>query len=602
MRALPLAGLLLAAGLAFSSGALAMPAAEQDAAAPGPVIDDVQTRAIESYAVRRGFRSLVERAQLARDTFERLSPGMKLSVPVTGQAVSGTVAVPVIPLKFANTPQDPIALSQLRAQLFDGPWPSGTMSEDYFEMSLGRLTVEGTVTDWVQLSQPDTFYSGPAPCHGLCTAAALSTLVFEGLKGADATLNYADFDFDGDGYVDFVALVHPEMGGECTNLPNDNMWSHRYSYRQLTGQDFVTGDVGPTGAPILIDDYVVMPALACDNQTMIQIGVFAHEFGHAFGLPDLYDTSNPARSEGLGNWDLMAAGSWGGDNRSPETPSHMSAWSKQYLGWVTPREIGADTIGVELSPIRTTGDVVRVDYSTAADPEDVRYLLLEYRPQAGFDKTLRAGGLLVTEVNSDVVNGGLQSNTVNNQPFAMGVNVIEADGLRNLDRKVNRADAGDMFPGALQVGFVDGSGAEQIRAALCNITQLPDRIRLDIYVSRTSCPGPLDSVAVSPQAAEALPLAIGEELVLKGVLKNLGTNYFTDRKLVLVGADGSSFAVEVPMALEVPNGPGGGEPGPATLSDVLGKEVVVRGKLTLAPTTLDNLSRALRIEELQVQQ
>ncbi len=40
-------------------------------------------------------------------------------------------------------------------------------------------------------------------------------------------------------------------------------------------------------------------------------GVFAHEMGHAaFGLPDLYDTDNS--SEGLGNWSLMAGGSWNG--------------------------------------------------------------------------------------------------------------------------------------------------------------------------------------------------------------------------------------------------------------------------------------------------
>ena len=63
---------------------------------------------------------------------------------------------------------------------------------------------------------------------------------------------------------------------------------------------------------------------------MIHIGVFAHEFGHAFGLPDLYDTdSRPTASRReSATWCLMASGSWGGDNRSPELPSHMSAWAK----------------------------------------------------------------------------------------------------------------------------------------------------------------------------------------------------------------------------------------------------------------------------------
>ena len=67
---------------------------------------------------------------------------------------------------------------------------------------------------------------------------------------------------------------------------------------------------------------------------LIDIGVFCHEFGHVLGLPDLYDTDNS--SEGLGQWCLMASGSWGGNGSSPQTPTHMSAWCKQKLGWVTP--------------------------------------------------------------------------------------------------------------------------------------------------------------------------------------------------------------------------------------------------------------------------
>ena len=40
-------------------------------------------------------------------------------------------------------------------------------------------------------------------------------------------------------------------------------------------------------------DYVIQPAWNCAGPpSAIDIGVFAHEFGHAFGLPDLYDTNS----------------------------------------------------------------------------------------------------------------------------------------------------------------------------------------------------------------------------------------------------------------------------------------------------------------------
>ena len=55
-----------------------------------------------------------------------------------------------------------------------------------------------------------------------------------------------------------------------------------------------------------------------------QIGVCAHELGHLlFGWPNLYDTDES--SSGLGNWCLMAGGSWNGDG---DIPAHPSAWCK----------------------------------------------------------------------------------------------------------------------------------------------------------------------------------------------------------------------------------------------------------------------------------
>ena len=55
-----------------------------------------------------------------------------------------------------------------------------------------------------------------------------------------------------------------------------------------------------------------------------KIGVCAHELGHLlFGLPDLYDTDDT--SEGIGNWCLMAGGSWNGGG---DIPAHPSAWCK----------------------------------------------------------------------------------------------------------------------------------------------------------------------------------------------------------------------------------------------------------------------------------
>lgn len=46
-----------------------------------------------------------------------------------------------------------------------------------------------------------------------------------------------------------------------------------------------------------------------DGTTPMQMGVIAHEMGHAMGgLPDLYDTTNT--NAGLGAYSLMSGGAW----------------------------------------------------------------------------------------------------------------------------------------------------------------------------------------------------------------------------------------------------------------------------------------------------
>ena len=231
---------------------------------------------------------------------------------------------------------------------------------------------------------------------------------------------------------------------------------------------------------------------------MIQIGVFSHEFGHAFGLPDLYDSVKPQDSSGIGTWGLMASGSWGGDNKHPEFPSHLSAWAKEYLGWIDVTNVTSDKKGLKLKPIITSGEAIRIDYSNATDPSDTKYLLVEYRKKTGFDKKIFAEGLLVTEVNNEKIQSGLVSNSVNGSPFDMGLNVVEADGNRDLDNGNNRGDSGDVFPGESKKVSLDASHPENIKAAICDITLDGSTARFDVYVSRASCPGQLAGSAVSP--------------------------------------------------------------------------------------------------------
>ncbi|MFD0571612.1 M6 family metalloprotease domain-containing protein [Kitasatospora gansuensis] len=66
------------------------------------------------------------------------------------------------------------------------------------------------------------------------------------------------------------------------------------------------------------------------------LGVFAHEYGHDLGLPDLYDTSGSGIDNSVGFWSLMSSGSWLGTGKESigNKPADLDAWSKLQLGWL----------------------------------------------------------------------------------------------------------------------------------------------------------------------------------------------------------------------------------------------------------------------------
>ena len=68
---------------------------------------------------------------------------------------------------------------------------------------------------------------------------------------------------------------------------------------------------------------------------LTRIGVICHEFGHVLGAPDYYDVdyTTGGSFEGMGDWCIMAGGSW---NNNGATPAHHNGFTKVALyDWAT---------------------------------------------------------------------------------------------------------------------------------------------------------------------------------------------------------------------------------------------------------------------------
>jgi M6 family metalloprotease-like protein len=538
-------------------------------------------------------------------------PPVSSSAALGPAEISGSRSIPVLLSKFADTPSDPISATRLQQQLF-GTWPTGTMTDYYREISYGKFTVTGSVFAWQTMARQSSYYQGPdtatpegttEPCHGVCPQAHLGEYLISSFESLGPTFNWGQYDNDGpdgvpnsgddDGVVDFAALVHPGRGGECgapQGSVNRNIWSHRWALSSWTGSPFTTRSPRNGGGFIQIDDYVVMPALACDNATMIQIGVFAHEFGHAFGLPDLYDTDRDnGRSSGLGNWCLMASGSWGGDNKSPERPTHMSPWAKAYLGWAEIRNVPVmQSPPLTLPPSEQSPVIYKLPIAAN------RYYLLSNISRTGFNSRLPESGLAVWQIDPTIIEQGLPNNRVNADAQHKGVDLIEADGRNGLDSEQYRGGRGDLFPGSAGQRRFDSATIPRNLAnkGVCNITVNGVNVVFDYLRNRPSCAGFSPSATMTESAAAApavepadllpdhldLQKWVGKSIELKGMLTNLGSNYqkTRDRHIVFQDAAGKTMDVKIALPLEAPGKPG--------LSSILGKKVQVKGTIRQSPT------------------
>ncbi|MHB8079996.1 MAG: M6 family metalloprotease domain-containing protein [Candidatus Krumholzibacteriia bacterium] len=379
-------------------------------------------------------------------------------------AVTGSRRLPVLlgdtSDRLATQPSASFA-----AELF-GAWPTGSMTDYYAQVSYGRFSVTGDVFGWYRLASPMTYYEGAAGCNGLCSYPAnAGGFVRQLVALADAGgFDWSAYDNDGpdglpnsgddDGYVDAVIIVHAGKGGECGG--NNAIWSHSFSLRGWGATAYTTRTPRAGGGYLKVDDYIIQPELSCGGG-LIEIGVFCHEYGHALGLPDLYDTDGGG--QGAGNWCLMSGGSWGGDGRTPAVPSQLCAWSKAFLGWLAPeavREDGpCDFPTVEQTPLARR---IWTEGRTAS-----QYFLAENRQRVLNDANLPGAGLLIWHVDEDVIAAGWATNMVNAGPV-YGVALEQADGLEDLAIGRDRGDAGDPWPGSAVRTVFDDTTLPSTRA------------------------------------------------------------------------------------------------------------------------------------------
>jgi immune inhibitor A len=416
--------------------------------------------------------------------------------PGSSAAVQPVWFVPVVLAGFTDQPVT-YPGSDFEHALFDtlGTTATGSVFDYYQWVSGQRIRVIGKVVATVTLPHEKAYYgNGSWGLSATSTPNNTAGAIRDAIVAADPQVDWGPFDMDHDGFVDMLWVIHSGLPGEATQA-RDNLWSITSRLTAWSGTGaYSTNDPIP-GVPfshIRIDRFSILPELSAFRPGQrSEIGVFCHEFGHALGLPDLYDTSTRGVSGnvGLGDWSLMATGGYGSDGSGPEYPAHLGAWPMLFLGWTTKVRPTLDSL-ITMGPIENGHPIIELWFQGESNSE---HFLIENRRRLSFDRNLRGEGLLLYHVDDAAIGLGIPANRVIGGANR-AMELIPADGQPDLINGLNRGDVRDPFPGGLGVTRIDDFtipslqtfAQEVTNLALKDITPIGDDTR---FMAQVRAPG-----------------------------------------------------------------------------------------------------------------
>ena len=286
----------------------------------------------------------------------------------------------------------------------------GSMYDYFYAQSEGKFELTFDVVGPVTVSNTQSYYgsndSGGNDKHP-------AEMVIEALKLVDSQVNFADYDWDGDGKVDQVYVVYAGKG-EADGGASTTIWPHEWELSSAAR--YGDGDGAQTLDGVKIDTY------ACGGElngsgNIDGIGTMCHEFSHCLGYPDFYDTDYSG-GQGMGYWDLMDSGSYNGDGYQPAGYTSYERWM---AGWKEPVELVTTTQVANMKALQDGGEA----YIVYNEGNRNEFFLLENRQFTGWDASLPGEGLLILHV--DYSASAWANNTPNDIPSHQRMTWIPAD-------------------------------------------------------------------------------------------------------------------------------------------------------------------------------
>ena len=335
----------------------------------------------------------------------------------------------------------------------------GSVQQYFADMSDNQFIPQFDVVDPVTVSKNSAYYGNNEGSADGDTN--FPQMIKEACQQVDGKVNFADYDSDGDGYVDLVYVIYAGYSESIVGNSGDCLWPKSGTVGVGTYDGKTVSRYG------INNELNNKPADTQDGKYYINgIGLFCHEFSHTLGLPDIYPTNGITdHNQSPEYWDVMDTGNYQADGYQPIP---YSPWEKSIVGWKQPTLLSdTEAKQIKLEPYDKASDAYKIIANSQGE-----YLLLQNIRNEGWYKKALGYGLLVWRIDYDdlpSVNLGDNPNNTTGKPRVM---IVPADGMvyKRYNRTVSDNDIitslqNDPFP-----TYKAGSATEYEVNSLTSIT------------------------------------------------------------------------------------------------------------------------------------
>ena len=289
---------------------------------------------------------------------------------------------------------------------------TGSVRDFFVDNSMGRFVPVFDVYGPVRVDHEYSYYGGNSSGQG--SDSNPGRALVDACSKLDESVDFSQYAVNGQiPAVLFYYAGYNEAEGGGSNT----IWPHEWTLSS-----------NGIAARSRTFDGVVMNTYSCTSELqgsagsgvkLCGIGTACHEFGHALGLPDFYDTNDSTNGQagGLYCYSTMDSGSYNNDGH---TPPYFNALERTILGWMD---------GIDSMPASGTVSIPSIAenkaFQTLSDVQD-EFFIYECRPGKGWDAAL-PGGMIVYHVDKSsshsILGGSYTAKSVWN-----GSNMVNADG------------------------------------------------------------------------------------------------------------------------------------------------------------------------------